>query len=500
MEGSVRGTVPLLAIRLGIRRTAEICHASTALPPARRGSEGEGGASTHWGCSMSCSYRAFAVFALALACALPTPSARASEIALDARLAQPVMKDGAAARNYLRVALSGCRPEPAQSRTPVNVAFVIDRSGSMQGLRIAQAREAAVMAINRLQPHDIASVVIFDDIVDVLVPAQPVADTGLFADLIRRVGVRGNTAIHAGVLSGAAEVRKFKAAHRLNRVVLLSDGQANVGPSRPPEFAALGRALMAEGISVSTIGLGLGYNEDLMLELARSSDGNHAFARDPSDLITIFNREFSDVLASCAQTVAINIELKPGVRAVKALSRDGSIDGAKAEFRLNQVYAATEHYVLLEVEVDQALAVAGEQELGTVKVAYTQGEKGGRQTLAAPVRGRFTASEAEVKAGADSKVVEAVVEQVVLERSRLAVDLRDRGKYEEARSLLKQNAADINAYAASVKAPSAHILQHGQQYEALSVRAAPASAAEAGEQRKTLRYLQAPAPGAASRY
>jgi Ca-activated chloride channel family protein len=283
-------------------------------------------------------------------------------------------------------------------------------------------------------------------------------------------------------------------------VVLLSDGQANVGPSRPPEFAALGRALMAEGISVSTIGLGLGYNEDLMLQLARSSDGNHAFARDPSDLISIFNREFSDVLASCAQTVAINIDLKPGVRAVKALSRDGAIAGSKAEFRLNQVYAATEHYVLLEVEVDKALAVAGERDLGTVKVSYTQGEKGGRQTLAAPVRGRFTASVEEVKAGADAKVAEAVVEQVVLERSRLAVDLRDRGKYEEAQSLLKQNAADINAYAATAKAPARHLLELGRQYEALGAQAAPASALQAGEQRKTLRYLQAPAAGATSRY
>jgi Ca-activated chloride channel homolog len=445
-------------------------------------------------------YRAFALLGLALTCAFPAPGARASEITLDARLAQPVMKDGAAARNYLRVALGGCRPEPAQSRTPVNVAFVIDRSGSMQGLRIAQAREAAVMAINRLLPHDIASVVIFDHSVDVLVPAQPVADSNQFADLIRRVGVRGNTAIHAGVLSGAAEVRKFKAPHRLNRVVLLSDGQANVGPSRPAEFAALGRALMAEGISVSTIGLGLGYNEDLMLELARSGDGNHAFARDPSDLISIFNREFSDVLASCAQTVAINIELKPGVRPVKALSRDGSIDGSKAEFRLNQVYAATEHYVLLEVELDKELAVAGEQDLGTVRVSYTQGEKGGQQTLAAAVRGRFTASEEEVKAGTDAKVAEAVVEQVVLERSRLAVELRDRGKYEEAQSLLKQNAAEIKAYAATAKAPAAHLLQLGRQYEALGARAQPISPQQALEERKTLRYLQAPAAGAVSRY
>jgi Ca-activated chloride channel family protein len=439
--------------------------------------------------------------ALTLGGAITAPSARAADtITLDARLAQPVMKDGVAARNYLRVAVGGCRPEPAKARAPVNVAFVIDRSGSMQGDRIAQAREAAITAVNRLHASDIASVVIFDDAVDVLVPAQPVANPGLYADLVRRVGTRGSTAIHAGVLTGAAEVRKSKDAGRLNRVVLLSDGQANVGPRRPDDFALLGRALLAEGISVSTIGLGLGYNEDLMLALARSSDGNHAFARDPSDLIHIFNREFNDVLAACAHTVSIDIEMTPGIRPVKALSRDGAIAGSTANFNLNQVYAATEHYVLLEVEVDKALAVVGERELGTVKVAYTQGADGGRQTLAAAVRGRFSSSDAEVAAGADPKVAEAVVEQVVNERSRRVVALRDTGKFEEAQALLRQNVLDIAAYTASVASPNAHMLELARQYEALSAEPAPVTAQQRSEQRKVLRYLQSPATGSATRY
>ena len=70
-----------------------------------------------------------------------------------------------------------------------------------------------------------------------------------------------------------------------------------------------------------------------MLQLARAGDGNHAFAREPTDLIQIFNKEFDDVLSSCAQTVSIDIELKPGVRAVRALSRDGAIDGQRRRSR-----------------------------------------------------------------------------------------------------------------------------------------------------------------------
>ena len=438
--------------------------------------------------------------ALVVGGALVASTAQADEpIGLEARLAQPVMKGGEGHKNYLRVALQGCKPQPAQNRTPVNVAFVIDRSGSMQGDAIAQAREAAIMAINRLAPTDIASVVIFDHRVDVLVAAQNVTAPSLFTDLIRQVGARGSTAIHAGVLAGAAEVAKFKEARRLNRVVLLSDGQANVGPTRPEEFGALGRALLAQGISVSTVGLGLRYNEDLMLQLARAGDGNHAFAREPTDLIQIFNKEFDDVLSSCAQTVSIDVELKPGVRAVRALSRDGSIDGQQARFTLNQVYAATEHYVLLEVELDKALATDGERELGLVKVAYTLPGSGARQTLDAGIRGRFSNSEEEVKAGIDTKVSEAVVEQVTRERTRRAVMLQDQGKVKEARELLMQNAAEIQGLTATM-APSQRMLDLQRQYYSLGASAAPAAPSQLSLDRKILRQLDAGSAGAGVRY
>ena len=213
---------------------------------------------------------------VAIAAVSNVPAHAEKPINLEARFAQGVMKGGEKQRNYLRVGLNGCERQPTE-RTPVNVAFVIDRSGSMQGARIAQAREAAAAAIRRLDKNDIASVVIFDDKIDILVQAQPVEDHAAFIDRIRQVTARGSTAIHGGVIEGAAQVRHNLEARRLNRVVLLSDGQANVGPRRPEEFAKLGRELLQQGISVSTIGVGMQYNEDLMLQLARASDGNHTF-------------------------------------------------------------------------------------------------------------------------------------------------------------------------------------------------------------------------------
>jgi Ca-activated chloride channel homolog len=455
------------------------------------------------------SFHLLCLLAASLAISLPasadpkTGQAAEQKIGLDARLALPVMRAGAPQKNYLRVALQGCQPEPNQARTPVNVAFVIDRSGSMQGDRIAQAKAAAIMAVSRLDHRDIASVVMFDDTADVVMQAQPVHNSALFISAIQQIYARGSTAIHAGVLVGANEVRRYKEPQRLNRVILLSDGQANRGPSRPADFSVLGGELLRQGISVSTIGLGLGYNEDLMLALARAGDGNHAFAREPTDLVQIFNKEFDDVLASCAQTVSIDIELKPGVRVVRSLSRDGTIDGNRAQFHMNQVYAATEHYVLMELETDQGLGQnlgQGEQELGIVKVAYTLPGNGVRETQDTHIRARLGATEEEVKAGADKTVAEAVVEQVTRGRTQEAILLRDAGKTEEANKLLMQNAAEINAYVKSAPGASQRLRDLEGQYSAMGSALAPASPSQMGLQRKVLRSLENTGAGSATRY
>ncbi len=438
--------------------------------------------------------------ALALGGFLLSTVAFAAEkpITLEARFAQPVMKAGEKQLNYLRISLNGCKPDRSTERVPVNVALVIDRSGSMAGHRIAQAREAAIMAINRLDTRDIASVVIFDNTVDVLVPAQKVADRKHFADAIRQVSVRGTTAIYAGVIEGATEVKKHLDARRLNRVVLLSDGLANVGPSKPSDFAQLGRELLKAGISVSTIGLGADYNEDLMLQLAKAADGNHAFAAAPDDLIKIFNKEFDEVLASCAQTVSIDVDLKPGARVVRAISREGEVSGQSAKFKMNQIYQETEHYVLLEVEVDARAAFA-EREFGEVRVAYTAPDTGARQTLNAPIRGRFSASAAEVKDNTDKTVMRAVVEQNARERAQRAIALRDQGKLQEAARLFKENVAEIKAYQADTGESLPGLKELSDLYEAYAARAA-APASEWNLYRKELRELDLKAAGSKTKY
>jgi Ca-activated chloride channel family protein len=228
--------------------------------------------------------------------------ALAHRVRMDVGMASALMEAERKQAGYLRVGLTGFEME-RERRTPVNVGIVVDQSGSMAGDKIAKAREAAILAVDRLNAQDIVSVVAYNDTVAVLVPATRVSDKDRIRAGIQRLEASGSTALFAGVSKGADEVRKFLSGDRVNRVILVSDGRANVGPSSTSALAELGASLAKERISVTTIGLGLDYNEDRMTQLARASDGNSGFASTSADLVRLMKAEFGDVLAVVAQEI-----------------------------------------------------------------------------------------------------------------------------------------------------------------------------------------------------
>ncbi len=381
----------------------------------------------------------------------PAGAAGGEQIRLDAGLDTPVMLaggEGSARRAYLRVALTGFDLDEGR-RTPVNVAIVLDRSGSMQGAKLEEARKAAIMAVGRLRGEDIVSVITYDSTVNVLIPATRLSDKEDFYRAIRRIEAGDTTALFAGVSKGAREIRKFFAAQRVNRVILLSDGLANVGPSSPAELAELGRSLASEGIVVSTIGLGLDYNEQLMTRLAAASDGNHFFAEAAGDLERVYNIELGEVLSVIAQDVDVEITFAERMRPVRVLGRQADIDGRRVSGRLNQLYSRQTKYFLVEVEIP-AGRPRQQLEVADVRVYYSKMNysrpSGGtatdtRERLASKVSISFTDSVAEVEAARNPRVMASVARQIGAERNRYAMGLRDEGRIEECREALLANAA-----------------------------------------------------------
>lgn len=159
---------------------------------------------------------------------------QAELVEMKVNLANPVLQAEKVQKTYLKVALAARGEGLTKAPRPqANVAIVIDRSSSMQGDKIVKAKEAAILALHRLNQDDIVSVLAYSSGVNVLVTATKLHDRGAVEAAIDTIQASGSTALFAGVSKGAAEVREFLQENSINRVVLLSDGQANQGPGSP---------------------------------------------------------------------------------------------------------------------------------------------------------------------------------------------------------------------------------------------------------------------------
>lgn len=215
------------------------------------------------------------------------------------------------------------RPDIHFRRPPLNLALSLDRSGSMAGSKkMPYAREAAIFAVRQLLPTDRVSVTIFDNLVETIVTNAPVTDKAKIEQQIRQIEPLGSTDLHGGWLEGVQQARSGHIHGGLNRVLLMSDGLANVGITDPNTITSNVRETVAQGVSTSTFGVGNDYNEDLMEAMAKAGDGNYYYIESPVQLADIFQTELEGLMATIGQKVSLGLEpeTKAGVTVVDVLN------------------------------------------------------------------------------------------------------------------------------------------------------------------------------------
>jgi Ca-activated chloride channel family protein len=206
------------------------------------------------------------------------------------------------------------------TRPDLNLSLVIDRSGSMEGEKMVRAREAAMYCVDQMLPTDRLSVVTFDDHIDVLFPSELVANKQKMKDLISRVMARGSTALHEAWVRGGLTVSEQMLDKGINRVILITDGLANVGITSTDEIVTQALGLFQRGVSTSTIGIGADFNEDLLMPMAQAGGGNAWHVVEPGDMQNIFQIELEGLLAQFAHTVSLSLIPADGVRVVDVLN------------------------------------------------------------------------------------------------------------------------------------------------------------------------------------
>lgn len=262
-------------------------------------------------------------------------------------------------------------PEHGSERVPSTLEVVLDRSGSMEGGRLAGAKTALISLVDRLNPRDHFGLAVFDDKVDVAVPAGQLTDKAAVKRAIAGVQTRGSTDLSGGYLRGLQEARRV-AGPAGATVLIISDGHANAGVTEPDALARVAAEAYTHRVTTSTLGFGLGYDERIMSAIARGGSGNEHFAEEPDTAVALIAGEVEGLLAQTAQAASLHVRLTPVVRnvlVVNDLPATKVDDGLLIE--LGSFYSDETRKLVLTFDIP-AVAALGLTEVAMLTFTYVE--------------------------------------------------------------------------------------------------------------------------------
>jgi Ca-activated chloride channel homolog len=285
-----------------------------------------------------------------------------STLTVDGRLGHPRLARSGNGETFVMLEVRGADSAKARIAAPVNLSLVIDRSGSMKGTRIRNAINAATTAVGRLNEGDTVSVVTFDTQVQTVVqPTSISAGTReRILEDIRRIGLGGDTCISCGIEQGMALLQQVPGS--VNKMILLSDGDANHGVRDVAGFRSIAQRAASRGMSVTTIGVDVDYNEKIMAAIAQDSNGRHYFVENDAALARVFESEAESLTSTIASGAEVAIDLAAGVELDRVFDRTFRRSGNRIIVPLGTFGQGDVKTVLLKVKVpaqtDGKVAVA----------------------------------------------------------------------------------------------------------------------------------------------
>ncbi|GAB4190292.1 MAG: VWA domain-containing protein [Roseiflexaceae bacterium] len=259
----------------------------------------------------------------------------------------------------------------AQVRMPVNVTFVLDRSGSMKGDKIDRVRRATGRALELLDGQDIVSVIIFDHRSEVLIPATPAINRAAMQEAVSRIRDAGGTKIAPAVERGLREIEKGS-ANAIRRMVLLTDGQTENESDCLHQADDAGR----RGVPITALGVGKDWNEDLLIDMANRSGGTADYIDQPDKIITYFQNTVQRAQATAIHNATLTLRLVQGItpraiwQVVPLISNLGyrPVSDRDVSVPLGELETGSGRALLIELLLDPR--PAGQYRIGQAEVSY----------------------------------------------------------------------------------------------------------------------------------
>jgi Ca-activated chloride channel family protein len=348
-------------------------------------------------------------------------------LAVEARLGHAKVQTGTH-RTFVTVEVRGTDQQATQ-RPPLHMSLVIDKSGSMKGDRIENARNAARGVVDRLADGDTVSVVSFDTGTRVVVTPTVLSSTTRprIREAISSITLGGDTCISCGIETAMNEIRRAATSQQMHRVIVLSDGAANNGIRDVAGFQQLARTCRGMNIAVSTVGLGIDYNEQVLSALALESNGLHHFVEDGASLARVFDAETNTAINTVANGVEAQFALAPGARLIRVFGRAFRREAGRVVVPLGTFSPNQVKTVLLEVEISPT--EVGTRNVADVWVNYADLVKDGAVTA----HGALATTVGNETEGLDPFVAARVSQARNAESLKVANDLAKRGDFAAAK-------------------------------------------------------------------
>jgi Ca-activated chloride channel family protein len=382
----------------------------------------------------------------------PLPPSRfqgAGTLAIDARLGHDsVAKDGTG-ETYLMATLTAA--EAKSAAPPVNLALVIDKSGSMKGDRIARAIEGAVGIVERLRDGDMVTVVAFDTKADVVVTPTEIkaGNRAALTSKIRAIALGGDTCISCGLEKAmdALQSASISGPHTA-RMILLSDGVTNNGIKDVPGLRAMAGKMRDGGFTISTIGVDVDFDEKVMAAIANESNGKHYFVSDAAALPNVFAQELDGLLATVANDAEVELDLAPGVVVDQVFDRTfrREVDGTGVKVFVPMGTFAGKQEKTLLVKLRVPVDAAGALKVADVHLVYKDKDAGAEGNVSGALNVAIVPAELAQK-DLDPFVAARVDKSLTASTLTEANLLFEQGRVDEARAALRGRSAALHANA-----------------------------------------------------
>jgi Ca-activated chloride channel homolog len=341
----------------------------------------------------------------------------------------------------------------AGRRLPLNLCLVIDRSGSMEGEPLDYVKRACGHVVDLLEPTDVLSVVTFEEQVDVVMPARRVVNKQLIKEHIQRIQPGNTTNLYDGIVAGASQVASVRSDAYVNRLIVLTDGEPTAGIKDFQSIVGSVQEQKSRGITVTALGFGPEYNEELLAGIARRSGGNYYYISRPELIPEVFRKELDALLTVTAKNLRLRLHLSRWVQVRQVFGHLPTFGNRTVEVPLPDLERGTSLSTVVELEMGRR--PAGSYRVARVEVVYDDAVTGAMgQMLSDEMVFEFVTDRGQVASGVNPMVrreLEIAEASRNLERTMMGIKTQQLGagaalvELQRTQMLLVQSGRDEQA-------------------------------------------------------